>query len=182
MKNLKKVLLIGMIMFIIVAIVIVVLTINKNKKSEVDIFYNDEIANEYEDIRNLSRDYNIYDAQRDKCFVVGAMVHNEYLYGEFFENYKKRNDSFIRIARNTEKNDLVLFDIMYKNDTKDFKLVTDYTRDTSKNEEDRVIKLNKYKNISEFKYKEYTYLVLYNGILNEETFNSKDVFKVVTLY
>ena len=182
MTSLKKVLLIGILTFIIVAVALVTLTINKNKKSELDIFYNDETANEYEDIRNLSRDYNIYDAQMDKCFVVGAMVHNEYLYGEFFENYKNGKDSFIRIARNTEKNELVLFDIMYKNDTKEFKLVTDYTRDTLKNEEDRVIKLNKYKNISEYKYKGDTYLVLYNGILNEETFNSEDVFKVVTLY
>ena len=182
MTNLKKALLIGMLMFIIVAIVLVTLTINKNKKSELDIFYNDEIVNGYEDIRNLSRDYNIYDAQMDKCFVVGAMVHNEYLYGDFLENYKKGNDSFIRIARNTEKNDLILFDIMYKNNIKEFKLVTDYTRDISKNKEDRVIKLNRYKNISEYEYKGYTYLVLYNGILNEETFNSEDVFKVVTLY
>ena len=65
MTSLKKVLLIGMLMFIIVGIALVTLTINKNKKSELDIFYNDETANEYEDIRNLSRDYNIYDAQMD---------------------------------------------------------------------------------------------------------------------
>ena len=110
------------------------------------------------------------------------MVHNEYIYGEFLEDYKKERDSFLRIVCNTKNNDLIIFDIMYKNNTKEFKLVSDYTRDTSKKEEDRIIKLSKYKNISEYEYKGYTYLVLYNGILNDENFNSENVFKLVKLY
>lgn len=181
-NNLKKVLLSITIAIIIFVIVLATIIIKKNKKSDIDIFYNDEITNEYEDLRNLSEDYNIFDAQMDKCFVVGAMLHNDYLYGEFIENYKKGKDSFVRIARNSTSKDLILFDIMYKSDKKEFIIVTDYTRDTSKNKEDRIIKLSKYKNISEYKYKESTYLVLYNGELNDETFNSENVFKVITLH
>ena len=40
----------------------------------------------------------------------------------------------------------------------------------------RIIKLSKYKNISEFEYKGYTYLILYNGYLNDENFNLENVF------
>lgn len=181
-SNFKKVLLSIIVAIIIFVIVLATIIIKKDKKSDIDIFYSDEIINEYEDLRNLSEDYNIFDAQMDKCFVVGAMLHNDYLYGEFIENYKKGKDSFVRIARNSTSKDLILFDIMYKSDIKEFIVVTDYTRDTSKSKEDRIIKLSKYKNISEYKYKENTYLVLYNGELNDETFNSDNVFKVITLY
>lgn len=183
MTNFKRTILIILMIIIMVIVVLEAVTIlNKNTKSELDIFYDDEITNEYEDIRNLSKEYNVYNAQVDKCFVVGAMVHNEYIYGEFLEDYKKERDSFLRIVCNTKNNDLIIFDIMYKNNTKEFKLVSDYTRDTSKKEEDRIIKLSKYKNISEYEYKGYTYLVLYNGILNDENFNSENVFKLVKLY
>ena len=182
MERFKKLLPILIILIIMVSIILIVFSLRKNKKSELDIFYSDEITSDYEDIRKLSANYNIYDAQTDKCFIVGAMVHNENVYGEFVDNFENGRDAFVRIARNTENKDLVLFDIMYKSSTKEFKLVTDYTRDASKNKEDRIIKLSNYKNISEYKYKESTYLVLYNGELNDETFNSENVFKVVTLY
>ena len=182
MERLKKLLPALILLIAIICIILIIFSIRKNKKSELDIFYSDEITSDYEDIRKLSADYNIYDAQTDKCLIVGAMVHNENVYGEFMDNFKNGRDAFVRIARSTENKDLVIFDIMYKSSTKEFKLVTDYTRDTSKNTEDRIIKLSNYKNISEYKYNESTYLVLYNGELNDETFNSENVFKVVTLY
>lgn len=182
MERLKKLLPTLILVIAIICIILIIFSLRKNKKSELDIFYSDKITSDYEDIRKLSADYNIYDAQTDKCFIVGAMVHNEYLYGEFMDNYKNGRDAFVRIARNTENKDLVLFDIMYKSSTGEFEFVTDYTRDTSKNTKDRIIKLSNYKNISEYKYNESTYLVLYNGELNDETFNSENVFKVITLY
>ena len=182
MERLKKLLPTLILVIAIICIILIFFSLRKNKKSELDIFYSDEITSDYEDLRKLSADYNIYDAQTDKCFIVGAMVHNEYLYGEFMDNYKNGRDAFVRIARNTENKDLVLFDIMYKSSTGEFKFVTDYTRDTSKNKEDRTIEMSNYKNISEYKYNESTYLVLYNGELNDETFNSENVFKVITLY
>ena len=58
---------------------------NKNgneKISNLDDFYNTELTNDF-DIRNLGKIYSSFDAQKDNCFVIGAMVHNDYLYAEF---------------------------------------------------------------------------------------------------
>ena len=65
-----------------------------------DDFYNTELTKE-KDIRNLGELYNSFDAQKDNCFVIGAMVHNDYLYYEFMNNFKNDKSSFVRVAQNT---------------------------------------------------------------------------------
>ena len=62
----------------------------ENKEIEnIDDFYNTDLTKE-KDIRNLGELYNSFDAQKDNCFVIGAMVHNDYLYSEFMNNWNIR--------------------------------------------------------------------------------------------
>jgi len=60
---------------------------NSSNISNLNDFYNTELTKN-RDIRNLSKEYTSFDAQKDNCFVIGAMVHNDNLYSEFMENYK----------------------------------------------------------------------------------------------
>lgn len=144
-----------------------------------DDFYNTELTKE-KDIRNLGELYNSFDAQKDNCFVIGAMVHNDYLYYEFMNNFKNDKSSFVRVAQNTVEGDLFLYDILYHEETNKLYLVSDYTRDEFSASEDRIIKLRQYEGITEYTYNENLYWVLYNGELNDETFNSENVF-IITL-
>ena len=149
--------------------------------SDLDKFYNNDITKEYKDIRELSESYSKQDAQKDNCFVIGAMVHNDYLYSEFMENYKNGNNAFIRIAQNTDEGDLIIYDVMYDNKENSISLVTDYTRDKFSSKEDRIIELRDYEGIAEYKYKEQLYWVAYNGELNDETFTTNNVFILTTI-
>ena len=98
MERFKKILPILIILIVMVTIILIVCSLRNNKKSELDIFYSDEITSDYGDIRKLSADYNIYDAQTDKCFIVGAMVHNENVYGLYaFHNKFKKSSAFCAI-------------------------------------------------------------------------------------
>ena len=142
-------------------------------------FYNTSITKN-NDIRNLGKLYNSFDAQKDNCFVIGAMVHNDYLYGEFMNNFKNDKSSFVRVAQNTTEGDLILYDILYHEETDKLYLVTDNTRDEFAASEDRIIKLRQFEGISEYTYNEHLYWVLYNGELNDNTFNSENVF-IITL-
>ena len=55
---------------------------NNSSISNLNDFYNTELTRN-RDIRNLSKEYTSFDAQKDNCFVIGAMVHNDNLYSEF---------------------------------------------------------------------------------------------------
>ncbi|MEG1140982.1 MAG: DUF4362 domain-containing protein [Clostridia bacterium] len=136
---------------------------------------------DYVDIRSLSMQYSIFDAQKDNCFVIGAMVHNDYLYTEFMDNYKNKKDAFIRIAKNTIEGDLILYDIMYNESLNQLLLVTDLTRDKFSSIDDRKISFKEYENIDTYKYKEKLYWVIYNGTLNDETFNKDNVFVLAVI-
>jgi len=152
----------------------------ENKEiNTLDDFYNTSITKN-NDIRNLGKLYNSFDAQKDNCFVIGAMVHNDYLYGEFMNNFKNDKSSFVRVAQNTTEGDLILYDILYHEETDKLYLVTDNTRDEFAASEDRIIKLRQFEGISEYTYNEHLYWVLYNGELNDNTFNSENVF-IITL-
>lgn len=70
---------------------------NNSNISNLNDFYNTELTKN-RDIRNLSEEYISFDAQKDNCFVIGAMVHNDNLYSEFMENYKNKRTAFIRVA------------------------------------------------------------------------------------
>lgn len=146
----------------------------------IDDFYNKTLT-QNKDIRNLSSEYSYFDAQKDNCFVIGAMVHNDYLYGKFMENYKNNKSAFIRVAQNTAEGELILYDILYNEKTNKLYLVTDNTRDKFSAEEDRKIALKEFNNISEYKYKNNLYWVLYNENITEENFNTDNVYIITTI-
>lgn len=145
-----------------------------------DDFYNTSLTKE-NDIRSLGKQYSSFDAQKDNCFVIGAMVHNDYLYNEFMDNYKNGESVFIRIAQNTIEGDLILYDMLYYEKTDKIYLVTDCTRDEFSTEEDRVVNLKVFDNISNYEYKDSLYWVLYNEPITDENFNSENVFIITTI-
>lgn len=152
----------------------------ENKElNTLDDFYNTSLTKD-SDIRNLGKLYNSFDAQKDNCFVIGAMVHNDYLYSEFMSNFKNDKSSFVRVAQNTTEGDLILYDVLYHEETNKLYLVSDNTRDKFAASEDRTIKLRQFESISEYTYNDHLYWVLYNGELNDDTFNSENVF-IITL-
>ena len=57
-------------------------------------------------------------------------------------------------------------------------LVTDYSRDKYATETDKELSLEKYKYLSNYKYKNKTYLVLNNEEINENNFNNGTVFTI----
>ena len=132
------------------------------------------------DIRNLSKEYTSFDAQKDNCFVIGAMVHNDNLYSEFMENYKNKKTAFIRVAQNTVEGDLILIDILYYEKSDKLYIVTDNTRDKFSAETDRIIELKEFNYISEYKNNNHLYWVLYNEDITEENFKTDNVFVITT--
>ncbi len=148
--------------------------------NSIDNFYNTNLTKD-KDIRNLGKLYNSFDAQKDSCFVIGAMVHNDYLYYEFMEGYKNDKSSFIRVAQNTIEGDLILYDILYDENTDKLYIVTDNTRDKFAAVEDRKIEMREFENISEYTYNNHLYWVLFNGEINDESFESNDVFVITTI-
>ena len=123
---------------------------NSSNISNLNDFYNTELTKN-RDIRNLSKEYTSFDAQKDNCFVIGAMVHNDNLYSEFMENYKNKKTAFIRVAQNTVEGDLILTDILYYEKSDKVYIVTDNTRDKFSAETDRIIELKEFNYTSEYK-------------------------------
>lgn len=144
-----------------------------------DDFYSTEWT-KGRDIRTLGEAYDSFDAQKDQCFVIGAMVHNDGLYGEFMEGCAEKRASFVRVAQNTSEGDLFLYDILYDDRTDKLYLVTDHTRDRLLAEEDRQITLQQFEYIAEYSYQDHVYWVLYNGHIDDSNFESSDVF-IITL-
>ena len=78
---------------------------NNSSISNLNDFYNTELTKN-RDIRNLSKEYTSFDAQKDNCFVIGAMVHNDNLYSEFMENYKnkkRKNKIILKYLKNSNQ-------------------------------------------------------------------------------
>lgn len=156
---------------------------NEGKSQDINTledFYNTELTKN-NDIRNLGKAYSTFDAQKDNCFVVGAMVHNDNLYSEFMENYEKQKNAFIRIAQNTIEGDLILYDILYDQKTDKLYLVIDNTRDEFSADEDRKIKMKQFENISEYQHENHLYWILYNGEITDENLKSENVFWITTI-
>ena len=153
---------------------------NNRDINSLDDFYNTELTKN-SDIRNLGKEYNSFDAQKDNYFVIGAMVHNDYLYTEFMDNFKNKKTSFIRVAQNTVEGDLILCDILYYEKTDKLYLVTDNTRDKFSTEADRNIRLKQFENISEYKYNNHLYWILSNGEINDDNFKSDNIFVITTI-
>lgn len=153
---------------------------NNSSISNLNDFYNTELTKN-RDIRNLSKEYTSFDAQKDNCFVIGAMVHNDNLYSEFMENYKNKKTAFIRVAQNTVEGDLILIDILYYEKSDKLYIVTDNTRDKFSAETDRIIELKEFNYISEYKNNNHLYWVLYNEDITEENFKADNVFVITTI-
>ena len=51
--------------------------------SNIDDFYSHSITSDYEPIDSLPYNYSKEQAQKDNCSIIGAMVHNDYLYTDF---------------------------------------------------------------------------------------------------
>ncbi|WP_297377142.1 DUF4362 domain-containing protein [uncultured Helcococcus sp.] len=156
-----------------------------NKENNISInslndFYNTKLTKN-KDIRNLSKEYTSFDAQKDNCFVIDTMVHNDNLYSEFMEDYKNKKTAFIRIAQTTVEGDLTLIDILYHDKTDKLYVVTDNTRDKFAAETDRIIQLKEFNYISEYKDNNNLYWVLHNEDITEENFETDNVFVIATI-
>ena len=154
--------------------------------SNLDDFYNSEILGNYGDIRTLSESYSKEQAQIDNCFVIGAMVHNDYLYSEFMDKYNKKEDAFIRVVQSTVEGDIFIIDLLYDSREDKIHIVKDDTRDKFSTQEDRTIKYKVYEKTGEWKYQNSLYWIVYNGELPdgvnyEYTINSDELFIIVTM-
>lgn len=147
----------------------------KDEILSLDDFYNTKLTKDL-DIRCLGEEYSSTDAQKDGCFVIGAMVHNDNLYAEFMEDYKAKETAFIRVAQNTVEGDLILYDVLYYQPSGKLYLVTDNTRDKFSAQSDRSIEMQEFESIAEYEYEGRLYWIVYNGELTDETFQSDDVF------
>lgn len=154
---------------------------NNETVKKINEFYKDDIIGDYVDIRKLDTLYSKFDAQKDNCFVIGAMVHNDNLYYEFMKDYKNKKSSFIRVAQNTTEGDLIINDIKYDAELDKIIIVEDNTRDVFSNEEDRQITIREYDKIGEYKYNNSLYWIAYNGEINDEIFKSNDTFIITRI-
>ena len=71
--------------------------------SDINDVYNHSITNKYKDLRTLPENYSKEQAQKDNCFIIGAMVHNDNLYSEFMDKYNKKENAFIRVVQSTDR-------------------------------------------------------------------------------
>ena len=158
--------------------------INKNtieSEDPLDLIYDKSITSKYKDIRKLDEYYNKDEAKKDKCFVIGAMVYYDDLYYKFMNNYKNKKDDFIRVVQNTVEGDAIIYDLKYDSKQDKIFLVIDNTRDKYSADEDRKITIKEFEKTAEYEINNHLYWVVYNGELNDETFESENVFEVVLI-
>ncbi len=143
-----------------------------------DEFYDTKLTTGYVNIKQIKEDYTIDEAINDKCFVVNhAKVYNENLYEEFMNKYNNKESAYIRLAQPTTEGDLVIYDIKYDKDNDKIILVTDSTRDKFAADNDRIISLHEYEKIGTYRYNNGNlFWVVYNGDINDETFNTDNTF------
>ena len=149
-------------------------------------FYNHSIKGEYKYLRILPENYSKEQSQRDNCFVIGAMVHNDNLYSEFMDKYKNKEDAFIRVVQSTVEGDIFIIDVLYETRNNKIHLVKDNTRDNFSAQEDRTIKYKTYEKTGVWNYAGSQYWVAYNGELPDGTYaeytiNSDDLFIIATI-
>lgn len=148
---------------------------------DLDDFYSMPVTRAYEDIRNLDEGYSKEQAQKDLCFVIGAMVHNDNLYYEFMERYQNGKDAFIRVVQySSDTGNIMIDDILYDSQYRQVILVHDTTRDDWDNRKDDAISLRKYDVTAEYSHNEHLYWILYRGELNDEAFPDENTF-VITM-
>lgn len=143
-----------------------------------DEFYDTKLTTGYVNIKQIKEDYTIEEAINDKCFVVNhAKVYNENLYEEFMNKYNNKESAYIRLVQPTTEGDLVIYDIKYDKDNDKIILVTDSTRDKFAADNDRIISLHEYEKIGTYRYNNGNlFWVVYNGDINDETFDTDNTF------
>lgn len=143
-----------------------------------DEFYDTKLTTGYVNIKQIKEDYTIEEAINDKCFVVNhAKVYNENLYEEFMNKYNNKESAYIRLVQPTTEGDLVIYDVKYDKDSDKIILVTDSTRDKFAADNDRIISLHEYEKIGTYRYNNGNlFWVVYNGDINDETFNTDNTF------
>ena len=154
--------------------------------SDINDFYNHSITENYTDIRTLPQNYSIEQAQKDNCFVIGAMVHNDNLYNDFMNKYNQKENAFIRVVQSTAEGDIYIIDVLYEARNNKIHLVKDDTRDRLSAQEDRTIKYKTYEKTGVWNYQNSQYWVAYNGELPDENtaenlINSGDLFIIATV-
>ena len=158
-------------------------------KGIVDIndFYNHSITSKYQDLRTLPENYSKEQAQKDNCFIIDAMVHNDNLYSEFMDKYNKKENAFIRVVQSTVEGDIFIIDMLYEAKNNKIHLVKDNTRDGFSSQEDRTIKYKTYEKTGIWNYQNSQYWIAYNGDLPDSTeylinlANSNDLFIIATI-
>lgn len=143
-----------------------------------DEFYDTKLTTGYVNIKQIKEDYTIEEAINDKCFVVNhAKVYNENLYEDFMSKYNNKESAYIRLVQPTTEGDLVIYDVKYDKDSDKIILVTDSTRDKFAADNDRIISLHEYEKIGTYRYNNGNlFWVVYNGDINDETFNTDNTF------
>lgn len=154
--------------------------------NDINDFYIHSITSNYKDIRNLPKNYSKDQAQKDNCFIIGAMVHNDNLYSEFMDKYNKKENAFIRVVQSTVEGDIFIIDVLYEARNDKIHLVKDDTRDKFSAQEDRTIKYKTYEKTGIWNYQNLQYWVAYNGELPDGTkaeysINSDELFIIATI-
>lgn len=154
--------------------------------ADINDFYNHSITSKYKDLRILPENYSKEQAQKDNCFIIGAMVHNDNLYSEFIDKYNKKENAFIRVVQSTVEGDIFIIDVLYEAGNNKIHLVKDDTRDELSAQEDRSIKYKTYEKTGVWNYQNLQYWVVYNGELPDVTkaeysINPDDLFIIATI-
>lgn len=145
---------------------------------DLDAFYQSSTLQEYKDVRSLEESYSKEQAQSDNCFVIGAMVHNDYLYDEFMTHVQDGEDAFIRVVQYNAEGAVIIDDILY--DSNKVYLVHDGTRDRFADVNDRSITFNRFDNIAQYNYNDRLYWIAFNGEISDVNFESTNTF-IITL-
>ena len=138
------------------------------KDYDLDAIYSDELTSKYKDIRDLpeeyDNEYNIGEAQKDGCLVVGAMVHNEDALSIFIDKYNRKESAFIRVVQRNAKSEVYIIDLFYDSKADVIYCVTDRTREKNADESNKEIKLEKYEHMDKYLfYNDHAYWAVYNG-------------------
>ena len=155
--------------------------------SDINDFYIHSITSKYQDLRTLPENYSKEQAQKDNCFIIGSMLHNDNLYSEFMDKYNKKENAFIRVVQSTVEGDIFIIDVLYEARNNKIHLVKDNTRDGFSAQEDRIIKYKTYEKTGIWNYQNSQYWVTYNGDLPDGTeylinlMNSDDLFIIATI-
>lgn len=140
--------------------------------NNIDDFYKTSLT-QYNDIRDLSKDYSITDAKKDNCYTTGSSI-NDKLFLGFTSKYNKKRDAFVRVVQTTTEGDIIITDVLYDSTNDKIHIVTDNTRDKYSAKEDRTIRYQSYEKISVWLHNSARYWVAYNGSLPEDNINVTD--------